>query len=126
MGMYPPVSPFARAEEVRRNVLVFTGEHFARPSHANRHFVSDQKHVVLASQFPNRPQIAGWMNDHSGCSLDQRLDHHGSDVLVVFGEDRLQFGNRVIEQIGFTDTRRGAIGIGTGEPVRGEQERFEH
>ncbi len=66
------------------------GEHSPGPAEADGHFVGDHQHVVLPRQLAHAAEITRRVHDHARGPLNQRLDNHGGDLLVMFGQHLLQ------------------------------------
>ncbi len=57
-----------------------------------RHLVADQQHAVAVAELAHRAQVAGRVDEDARRALDQRLDDHRRDLLLVGGEDARQVG----------------------------------
>ena len=76
------------AEQVGRDALLLAGEHRAGAAEAGRDLVADQQHAVRVAELAHGAQVAGRVDEHPGGALDERLDDHRGDLLLVRGEDR--------------------------------------
>ena len=101
------------AEQVRRDALLLAGEHRPGAAEAGRHLVADQQHAEAVAQLARSAQVARGVDQHPGCALDQRLDDHRGDLLLVGGEDPLQVGGVA---------GLGRVGLEEQRPVGGVEE----
>ena len=74
---------FGEAQNVRLNVFVLAGKHFAGAPHAGLHFVEDQQRAKLIAQLTHRGQVALRRQDHAPFTLD-RLKDHRRDIITGF------------------------------------------
>src|SRR5689334_6711948 len=71
--------PLGDAHQIRLHVFVFAGEHLAGAAEADGDFVADEQGAAAIAQLANAAEEAGWLDDHSGRALDNRLDANGGD-----------------------------------------------
>ena len=111
------------AKQVGRNAFVFAGEHPAGAPEADGHLVGDQQDVVLPRQLAHAAQIALRVHDHARRRLNQRFDHHGGDLLVMFGQHLVQLRQMILAKLFAGDAGRRAVRVGRRNAKRLEQQR---
>ncbi len=74
---------FRQAENVRLNVLMLAGKHFAGAAHAGLYFVEDQQRTKLIAKLTHSRQITLRRQDHAAFPLD-RLQDHRCHIIASF------------------------------------------
>ncbi len=110
----PAGEPLGHAEQIGRDAFLLAGEHRPGPPEAGRDLVADQQRAVAVAEPPDGAQVPRWMSEHSRRPLDERLEDHRRDLLLVHGE---QAGDVV------DVTRLRPMGIEEQRPEGGVEER---
>src|SRR5439155_24776709 len=98
---------------------------------------ADEENVLAIAELAHRLQVARWLENHAGGSLDQRLHHHCGDLTAVSSQgalqrDRVAGGNSVrVEQQGtvermeeiYASHRDGAEGVSVVSAVQAYETR---
>lgn len=65
---------------------MLTSEHAAGAAEADGDFVVNQVHAIFVAGFTQQLEVHRVVHAHAAGALDQRLDDHGGDAVVVFGQ----------------------------------------
>ena len=81
-----------QTEEVRADAGLFTGEHGAGAAETDGDFVMDQVHAIAVAGFAQQLEVHRVVHAHAAGTLDQRLDNHCRDRVVILGQGLLHGG----------------------------------
>ncbi len=79
----PAGQRLADAHDVGRDARVLGGEERTRPAEPGGDLVEHQQHVVGEAQLAQHVQVAGVVEAHAACALDDRLDDHRGQLVGV-------------------------------------------
>src|SRR5258705_13077995 len=63
------------AQKIRRNALLFAGEHGPRATETGGDLINDEKNLVLLTEFRDMLEITFGHQEHPGCPLNKRFHH---------------------------------------------------
>ncbi|MCY1442119.1 hypothetical protein D9M71_584680 [compost metagenome] len=88
-----------QAQEVRADTGLFTGEHRPGAAETDGDFVVDQVHAVAVAGFAQQPEVHRMVHAHATGALDQRLDNHGCDAVMVLGQGLLHRSEHIARMV---------------------------
>ena len=86
----PPGQPLSQAEQIGRDIFVFTGKHLARPTKTRSDLIHNQKHIVSLAQLSRVFEKTRRMHKHAPCPLHERFHDKSCEAVRVFGNNFLQ------------------------------------
>ncbi len=70
---------------------MFNSEHGAGTTEPGGHLIGDQQHTIAITQLSYPLQIPCRMHQHPAGPLQQRLNHHSGQLLLMHGHQPFQF-----------------------------------
>ena len=86
----PPGKPLAQAEQIRRDIFVFTGKHLAGATKTRSDLIRNQKHIVPIAQLSRVFEKSRRMHKHAARALHERFHDKSREAIRVFGKSLLQ------------------------------------
>ena len=79
-----PGDPLGNAHHVGCDALLLAGEESSGAPEAGGDLVGDEQDAMRIAELSQSPQVALGVDEHPGCALDQRLDHHRGQLMRLW------------------------------------------
>ncbi len=78
-----------QAQEIRSDVGLFAGKHGPGAAEAHGDLVMNQVHAIPVAGLAQQLEVDRVVHAHAACALNQRLDDHRRDAVVMLGQGLL-------------------------------------